>query len=104
LRVKRAGVVKIGARELLCTYGYRISYWRKLHMEYGKKLTNPYVQVVLKQTQVHPSALFKTSNLLLGRTAVNLDDLIIAWFCLIDDVLPLAVGNKRLRTSGPMPT
>ena len=29
------------ARELLCNYGYRISYWRKLHMEYGKKLTNP---------------------------------------------------------------
>lgn len=41
LRVKRAGFVKIGARELLCNYGYRISYWRKLHMEYDKKLMNP---------------------------------------------------------------
>lgn len=39
--VKRADFVKIGARELLCNYGYRISYWRKLHMEYDKKLTNP---------------------------------------------------------------
>jgi hypothetical protein len=32
---------------------------------------------------------------------VNLDDLIIVWFCLIDGVLPLAVGNKHLRTSEP---
>ncbi|HEU5380950.1 MAG TPA: FAD-dependent oxidoreductase [Ktedonobacteraceae bacterium] len=34
---------------------------------------------------------------------MSLDDLIIVWFCLIDDVLPLAVGNKRLHMSGPMP-
>lgn len=35
---------------------------------------------------------------------MNLDELIIAWFCLIDDLLPLAVGNERLRTAGPEPT
>lgn len=35
---------------------------------------------------------------------MNLDDLIIAWFCLIDDLLPLALGNERLRQAGPAPT
>jgi len=35
---------------------------------------------------------------------MNLDDLIIAWFCLIDDLKPLAIGTARLRQSGPEPT
>lgn len=67
-------------------------------MEYGKKLTKPGLQVVLKQTLIHPSSYFRTSELLLGRTTMNLDDLMITWFCLIDNLLPLVVGNKRLRT------
>src|SRR5690349_13716664 len=35
---------------------------------------------------------------------MNLDELIIAWFCLIDDLVPLAIGNEDLRQSGPEPT
>jgi hypothetical protein len=35
---------------------------------------------------------------------MNLDELIIAWFCLIDDLLPLALGKERLRQAGPAPT
>jgi hypothetical protein len=35
---------------------------------------------------------------------MNLDELIIAWFCLIDDLLPVATGDQRLRQAGPAPT
>jgi hypothetical protein len=35
---------------------------------------------------------------------MNLDELIIAWFCLIDDLVPLAIGTERLRQTGPEPT
>jgi hypothetical protein len=62
------------------------------------------VQVVVKQTQAHPFLLFRTTKLLLRRTAMNLDDLIIAWFCLIDDGVPLATESQRLRKSGPEPS
>ncbi len=34
---------------------------------------------------------------------MNLDDFIIACFCLIDDLLPTVTGGKRLRQRGPMP-
>jgi len=35
---------------------------------------------------------------------MNLDDLIIAWFCLIDDLVPLTTEKEHLRQSGPEPT
>jgi hypothetical protein len=35
---------------------------------------------------------------------MNLDELIIAWFCLIDDLVPTAQGKERLRQAGPEPT
>ncbi len=34
---------------------------------------------------------------------MNLDDFIIACFCLIDDLLPSILKGKRLRARGPMP-
>lgn len=34
---------------------------------------------------------------------MSLDDLIIAWFCLIDDLLPGVTEGKRLRQRGPAP-
>ena len=34
---------------------------------------------------------------------MSLDDLIIAWFCLIDDLLPQVTGGQRLRQRGPQP-
>lgn len=34
---------------------------------------------------------------------MNLDDFIIACFCVIDDQLPSILKGKRLRTRGPMP-
>ena len=34
---------------------------------------------------------------------MNLDDVIIACFCLIDDLLPVMVKGKRVRARGPMP-
>lgn len=34
---------------------------------------------------------------------MNLDDFIIACFCLIDDLLPVILKGKRLRARGPMP-
>src|SRR5215831_11687084 len=38
------------------------------------------------------------------RSAMSLDDLIIAWFCVIDDLLPKVTAGKRLRQRGPQPT
>jgi hypothetical protein len=35
---------------------------------------------------------------------MNLDDCIIACFCLIDELLPSVTKGKRLRERGPMPT
>ncbi len=35
---------------------------------------------------------------------MNLDDLIIAWFCLIDDLVPLVIEKDHLRQAGPEPT
>lgn len=35
---------------------------------------------------------------------MNLDDLIIACFCLIDDLLPTVLRGQRLRQRGPQPT
>src|SRR5262249_26011509 len=40
---------------------------------------------------------------LLRRCAMSLDELIIAWFCLIDDLLPKLTQGKRLRQRGPAP-
>jgi hypothetical protein len=37
------------------------------------------------------------------RSAMSLDDLIIAWFCVIDDLLPKVTEGKRLRQRGPAP-
>ncbi len=34
---------------------------------------------------------------------MNLDDFIIACFCLIDDCLPVVLKGKRVRTRGPAP-
>jgi hypothetical protein len=34
---------------------------------------------------------------------MSLDDLIIAWFCVIDDLLPKMTESKRLRQRGPAP-
>ncbi|EFH81820.1 transposase [Ktedonobacter racemifer DSM 44963] len=34
---------------------------------------------------------------------MNLDDLIITCFCVIDDLLPQVLEGKRLRQRGPMP-
>ena len=34
---------------------------------------------------------------------MSLDELIIAWFCLIDDVLPIVTAGKQLRQRGPAP-
>lgn len=34
---------------------------------------------------------------------MNLDDLMIAWFCLLDDVLPGVTENQQLRQLGPRP-
>ena len=34
---------------------------------------------------------------------MSLDELIIAWFCVIDDLLPQVTEGKRLRQRGPMP-
>ncbi len=34
---------------------------------------------------------------------MSLDDLIIAWFCVIDDLLPKVTEGKRLRQRGPAP-
>ncbi len=34
---------------------------------------------------------------------MSLDELIIAWFCLIDDLLPSVTGGTRLRQRGPLP-
>ncbi len=34
---------------------------------------------------------------------MNLDDCIIAWFCLIDDLLPVVLHGQRLRQRGPHP-
>src|SRR5579885_2443957 len=42
-------------------------------------------------------------NYLLRRRPMNLDDLIIAWFCLLDDLLPSVTENQRLRQRGPQP-
>jgi hypothetical protein len=35
---------------------------------------------------------------------MNLDDLIIAWFCLLDDLVPTLTERDRLRQRGPEPT
>ncbi|HEY7123423.1 MAG TPA: IS982 family transposase [Ktedonobacterales bacterium] len=35
---------------------------------------------------------------------MNLDDLIIAWFCLLDDLVPTLTEGDRLRQRGPAPT
>jgi hypothetical protein len=35
---------------------------------------------------------------------MDLDDLIITWFCLIDAGLHVALDGERLRASGPRPT
>jgi hypothetical protein len=34
---------------------------------------------------------------------MNLDDFILTWYCLIDEMLPTATKGKRLRERGPMP-
>lgn len=34
---------------------------------------------------------------------MSLDELIIAWFCVIDDLLPKVIEGKRLRQRGPAP-
>ncbi len=34
---------------------------------------------------------------------MNLDDLILTCFCLLDEMLPTATKGKRLRERGPMP-
>src|SRR5215472_7828226 len=43
------------------------------------------------------------ANQLRRRSAMSLDDLIIAWFCLIDDLLPGVTEGTRLRQRGPAP-
>jgi hypothetical protein len=35
---------------------------------------------------------------------MDLDDLMITWFCLIDEGLQAVLAGKRLRSSGPRPT
>jgi hypothetical protein len=37
------------------------------------------------------------------RSAMSLDELIIAWFCVLDDLLPKVPEGKRLRQRGPAP-
>jgi hypothetical protein len=39
-----------------------------------------------------------------GDSAMELDDLSIAWFCLIDEGLQTLLAGKRLRARGPQPT
>lgn len=57
-------------------------------MEYGKKLTNPVYRLFSSRPMSTRLLSSEIRKLLLRRAAANLDDLMIAWFCLIDDVLP----------------
>ncbi len=34
---------------------------------------------------------------------MNLDDVIITCFCLIDEMMPMMIKDQRLRTRGPAP-
>ncbi|HEX4207929.1 MAG TPA: hypothetical protein VHZ51_27760 [Ktedonobacteraceae bacterium] len=35
---------------------------------------------------------------------MNLDDFIITCFCLIDEMIPMAIKDQRVRARGPVPT
>src|SRR5215831_4871548 len=39
----------------------------------------------------------------LRRKAMSLDEFIITCFCLIDEMLPCIIGDKRVRARGPKP-
>src|SRR6266705_153863 len=47
--------------------------------------------------------LLRTGVKYLRRTLLNLDQFIITCFCLLEELLPMVIKKRRLRTHGPAP-